>query len=237
MGSARDISSVTAVVLCGGKGERLRPLTQSVPKPMVPLNGQPLLHHLMSHLWSAGISRFVLCVGHRAEVIEAFIAGQQNPGWEVVCVNSGDASMTDRILDALEHADGQVLVCYGDVLANIDVEALRAAHDRAGGLATLTVYPLDSPFGIVEFDSSRRISQFVEKPRLPYWTNIGFLLCESGAFSYLERGSDMTQFLSRLAEVGKLHAYEHTGRHLTVNTEKDRATAEDQIGLFVHAGR
>ncbi len=231
------MNSVTAVLLCGGKGERLMPFTENVPKPMVPLNGQPLLYHLMKHLWSGGISRFVICVGYKAEIIEAFVADQRNPGWEAVCVDSGDASMTDRILDAREHAAGPVLVCYGDVLANVDLEALQGVHERAGGLATLTVYPLDSPFGIVEFDAPRRISRFVEKPRLPYWTNIGFLLCDPAAFSYLERGSDIPEFLSRLAEAGELYAYEHTGRHLTVNTEKDRATAENQIELFMHTAR
>lgn len=228
-------SAPAAILLCGGKGERLRPLTQVVPKPMVPLNGQPLLAHLMEYLSASGISRFIICIGHRGEVIEDFIAERGRPEWDVTCVDSGDALMTDRILDAREHVDGPVLVCYGDVLANVNTDDLRAQHELSGVLVTVTVYPLDSPFGIVEFDSNKRVSRFVEKPRLPYWTNIGFMYCEPEAFSYLERGSDMPEFLSRLADADVLSAYEHTGRHVTVNTEKDRATAESEIEFLTPA--
>lgn len=223
---------LTAVLLCGGKGERLRPLTQAVPKPMVPLNGRPMLHHLMAHLSASGISRFVVCVGYKAEVIEAFVAEEAEPDWRAVCIDSGDASMTDRILDAAAHVSGAMLVCYGDVLANVDIGRLAESHESRSALATVTVHPLDSPFGIVEFDSSRQISRFVEKPRLPYWTNIGFMLFEPEALSHLERGTDIPEFLSKLAEMGVLYAYEHLGNHLTVNTEKDHALAEDSIKLF-----
>src|SRR6266542_2865983 len=115
------MNSVTAVLLCGGKGERLMPFTENVPKPMVPLNGQPLLYHLMKHLWSGGISRFVICVGYKVEIIEAFVADQRNPGWEAVCVDSGDASMTDRILDAREQAARPVQASIGHArIARID---------------------------------------------------------------------------------------------------------------------
>ncbi len=232
------MNHISAILLCGGKGERLRPLTQAVPKPMIPLNGDPLLLHLMRHLSGYGISRFVVCVGYMAEVIESFVAKREEAGWDVVCVNSGDATMTDRIVDARETVpDGPALVCYGDVLADVDLAALRHAHEKSGALATVTVHPLDSPFGIVEFDTSRCVSRFVEKPRLPYWTNIGFMLFEPGAFSYLDRGSDMPEFLSTLARAGVLSAYEHTGNHLTVNTDKDRAQAEDAIKLFAASGR
>jgi NDP-sugar pyrophosphorylase family protein len=226
------MSEPTAVILCGGKGERLKPFTNHLPKALVPLHGKPLLYHLMNYLSAAGISRFVLCVGYKAECIEQFVREYATPRWHVECVNSGDASMADRILDARPHIPGQALICYGDILANVDLATLRREHQGNGALATLTVYPLHSPFGIIQFDQANRITELAEKPVLPYWINIGFMLCEPQALERLEPGTDMMEFSRTLANAGALFAYQHQGRHLTINTEKERIQAEAQMTDF-----
>ena len=223
----------TAVILCGGKGERLKPFTDQLPKALVPLHGKPLLYHLMNYLSISGISRFVLCVGYKAECIEQFVREGAKPGWKVQCVNSGDASMADRILDARPHIPGQALICYGDILANVDLAALRREHKSSGALATLCVYPLHSPFGIIRFDQTKRIIELAEKPVLPHWINIGFMLCEPQAFeSYLKPKTDMMNFSESLAKAGSLFAFQHQGRHLTINTEKERKQAEAEMTDF-----
>jgi glucose-1-phosphate cytidylyltransferase len=224
---------VTAILLCGGKGERLRPLTESVPKPLVPLRGKPLLEHLLTYLHAEGFRRFVLCVGYKAEMVEAFLAEHRLPGAETVCVNSGErASITDRLFDARAHVPERALVCYGDTLANVDFTELRRTHVDAGLDATLTVHPLQSPFGIVEVTEDGRVTGFSEKPVLPHWINIGFLLCEPAALARLRRGSDMPDYLAKLAADRRLGVHRHRGRHLTVNTEKDRGEAELLITDF-----
>ncbi len=225
-------SELTAILLCGGKGERLKPLTDSLPKALITLNGEPLLSHLLNYLAAAGIRRFVICVGYKAEAIEQFMREHQDPAWEVLLVNSGEVSMTDRLLDAQVHLHGPALICYGDTLANVDLTALQREHTARGALMTMTVYPLHSPFGIVSFEATKRVRDFAEKPRLPYWINIGFMLAEPGAFGYLKRGSEMPAFLSSLAEAGSVYAYQHEGRHVTVNTENDRTLAETEMVEF-----
>jgi glucose-1-phosphate cytidylyltransferase len=224
---------LSAIILCGGRGERLRPYTDRIPKALVPINGRPLLHHLLRYLRIGGVGRFVLCVGHLSDQIERFIADCSEFRETTVCVNSGDVSMADRILDALPQVGPRALVCYGDTLANVDLAALRAAHRASGAAATLTIYPFHSPFGIVDADGTGRVTTFVEKPRLPYWINIGYLLCEREGFLSLRRGTNMDEFLNALARAGRLHAHRHTGKHLTVNTEKDRVAAEEQIVEFL----
>lgn len=227
------LGDVTAVVLCGGKGERLRPFTESMPKPLVPLRGRPLLDHLLDWLVGQGLRRFVLCTGHKAEQIERHVAASPRSGVEVTCVDSGEASMADRILDARPRVPGRALVCYGDTLANVEVARLAEEHGRAGALATVTVHPLRSPFGIVEVDeASRRVLGLHEKPVLPHWINIGYVLCEPAALDLLQRGSDLVAFLGRVAGLGRLQAHLHTGKHLTVNTEKERSQAESEIEFF-----
>src|SRR6266852_9038387 len=105
-GVDNPILELTAILLCGGKGERLKPFTETLPKALVPLNGEPLLSHLLRYLSSAGVSRFVVCVGHKAEAIESFLSEQRAQPWQITCVDSGDASMTDRLLDARPHIQG-----------------------------------------------------------------------------------------------------------------------------------
>jgi glucose-1-phosphate cytidylyltransferase len=226
------MDNVTAVLLCGGKGERLKPFTDTLPKPLVPLNGRPILHHLLQYLARSGVARFAVCTGHMAGAIERYLAEHADPAWKVACVNSGDASMTDRILDARPHIAEQALICYGDTLANVDLAALRAGHREHGALATVTVHPLRSPFGVVHFDDDDRVASFAEKPVLPYWMNIGFILCEREAFRFLKPKSDMIAFLSGLAAAGALYVHKHSGKHLTVNDEKDRTAAETEIATF-----
>ena len=225
------MEDLTAVLLCGGKGERLRPLTESIPKPLVELNGRPILYHLMYYLGWSGIRRFILCVGHRWELIQEFTRTLPTR-WKTTLVNSGDATMTDRLLDSREHIEGQFLICYGDTLADVDLAALRAQHSSAQAALTITVYPLQSPFGIVAFGEDAVVTGFQEKPVLPYWINMGFMLAERETLNRLTRGSDMPEFLSGLARAGNLRAYRHRGRHLTVNTPKDLAQAEVEIREF-----
>jgi glucose-1-phosphate cytidylyltransferase len=223
------------VLLCGGKGERLRPFTEHFPKPLVPLNGKPLLQHLLRYLTLQGVRRFVLCTGYKAEAIARFVQELAlPPELEVVCVDSGEAaSMADRVLDARKHVPGRALVCYGDTLANVDLGSLAGRHTASGALATVTVYPLRSPYGIVSLKGdSDRVAGLLEKPVLPYWINIGFILCEPAALDTLRRGTDLVTFLAALAEHGAVRAHKHQDKHLTVNTEKERSEAEGEIEFF-----
>lgn len=230
------LSDLTAVLLCGGKGERLRPFTEHLPKPLVPLNGKPLLQHLLRYLYLQGVRRFVLCTGYKAEAISRFL--QDTPPLpsdaSVVCVDSGEAaSMADRVLDARKHAPGRALVCYGDTLANVDLGSLARHHAESGALATMTVYPLRSPYGIVSLSGdSDQVAGLMEKPVLPYWINIGFILCEPAALDTMRRETDLVSFLSALTEHGGVRAHKHQGKHLTVNTEKERSEAEGEIEFF-----
>ena len=227
------MNDLTALILCGGKGERLKPLTEAIPKPLVPLSGRPLLYHLMRYLSLWGLRDFILCTGYKSEGIEEFVRAKCPKDWKVRCSNAGEAvSMTDRILHAREHLSGKTLVCYGDTLANIDLHNLREEHERHHALATLSIYPFQSPFGIVHLNSNKRITRFQEKPVLPYWINIGFLLCEPEAFDFLKPQSDMPEFLSALSKGKVLYAYKHHGRHLTINTEKERQEANRMIQFF-----
>ena len=225
------MNETTAVILCGGRGARLKPFTDHLPKPLVPLNGQPLLRHLTNHLFRFGIKRFVFCTGYKAEALEAFVSEGFPKGCKAVCSNCGeDAGMTHRLKSAAIHVPADSIVCYGDTISNIDITALNQTHTASGAMATMTVHALRSPFGIVRFNEQGRVSAFEEKPQLPYWINIGYLMCNAGFLDSISPDQeDMSQLLERLVACNELGAYMHKGKHLTVNTEKEREQADIEV--------
>jgi glucose-1-phosphate cytidylyltransferase len=216
-----SLGDVTALILCGGRGERLRPLTDEVPKPLLPVNGQSLLTYLLEHLRHQGIRDFVLCTGYKAEMFEEFVAQPPFASCNIRCQNSGEAGITERLAAARPLVSGRALVCYADTLADVDLAALGRVHESRKTEATLTVFPYRSPFGIVECDGLQMARRFVEKPELPYWVNIGFMLCEPAALDRLETNLNFPEFLNRLAGEGKLAVHYHRGHHWTANTEEE----------------
>lgn len=220
---------LTAVILCGGKGERLRPFTDKYPKPLVPLLDKPLLQHLVEFLYRQGIRKYVLCVGYKAEMVEEFVgktlAGR---GMEIILSNAGDAPIPERLEKARVHVDGPALVCYGDTVANVSIAGLCDFHNGIDAGATMTVYPLKSQFGIVDIENNLAVG-FREKPDLPYHINIGFFIISKAVLDTVGEFPEMSPWLEHLAGDANLSAYIHKGKHLTVNTEKERQTAEAEI--------
>jgi NDP-sugar pyrophosphorylase family protein len=214
----------TAVILAGGRGQRLRPLTDDRPKTLVEVGGKPILHHLINQLEAEGISDIVVCTGYRAEMVTAFLEGHPH----VRCVDSGeDAQMMRRLQDATRLGTRQrLLVCYGDTLADVDLGQLVRAHVASGAQATVTVHPLRCPYGVVEFDAQGVVSSVVEKPTLPYWVNIGFCVLELEVAQRAPEHLDLMQTLASMIERRLVHVHAHRGFHVTINNEQDLRDAE-----------
>jgi NDP-sugar pyrophosphorylase family protein len=224
-----DPGSLTAVILCGGKGERLRPFTDKFPKPLVPLLDKPLLLHLVEFLKLQGIRKFVFCVGYKAEMIEEYVHSNiAGPDVEVHLSNAGDVSITRRLALASPHIHGPALVCYGDTIANVSLNQLCHFHNTHEAEATITVFPLRSQFGIVDIAGNMAVG-FREKPDLPYHINIGFFILSRAIIGSVHNYDEMIPWLESLTRDNNLSAYIHKGKHLTVNTEKERQSAEEEI--------
>lgn len=157
-----------AVVLAGGGGTRLRPLTNRTPKPMVEFMGQPYTIGLLQRLAAVGVTRMDLLVGQQADQFSALVAAGCRLGVEV------DILTEERPLDTAGAArrllrgsgDADVIVCNGDVLTDIDYTDLVARHRAAGATATLALTRVDdtSSFGVIECTPGGRIVRFIEKP-------------------------------------------------------------------------
>ncbi|MDA3021099.1 MAG: NDP-sugar synthase [Actinomycetota bacterium] len=162
-----------AVLLVGGHGTRLRPLTINTPKPMLPVAGVPFTVHQITRARAAGVTRIVLATSYRAEVFREFIDGA-DLGIEIVIATEDEPLGTGgAIRHALPHLqsgpDAPVLVFNGDVLSGLDIKGLVKHHVDGDADATLYLTPVADPraFGLVPTDAAGRVTQFLEKPQTP----------------------------------------------------------------------
>ena len=215
------------VILCGGKGTRSYPFTEYFPKVMMPVNGTPILVHLMRTYATQGFTNFVLAGGHRIEMLYDYFEGRFAE-WNVKIVDTGaDADTGDRIFRCGAHVGERFFATYGDGLGDLDLHALLEAHKRSGGLATLTAVPLRSQYGHVVFDGQDRVERFEEKPMVSdYWINAGFFVFEKQALEEW-RGHNLEQeVLPEFARRGRLFVSRHMGFWKSMDTSKDQQELE-----------
>jgi mannose-1-phosphate guanylyltransferase len=156
-----------AVVLVGGEGTRLRPLTYGTPKPMVPILGVPFLERTLSRIKHAGIDEAILAAGYLPQTIRDHFGDGEQMGMRLTYAIEDEPLGTAGALKNLEeHIRGPFFVFNGDVLTGLDLRSMVAFHREKGGLGVLHLIPVDdpSPFGCVVHDGSGRVTAFVEKP-------------------------------------------------------------------------
>jgi glucose-1-phosphate cytidylyltransferase len=213
-------TTIKTVILCGGRGTRAYPHTAEVPKPLLEVNGSPILLHVMRIFAQQGFMRFVLAAGFRGDMIRHFADGLSD--WEIEVIDTGEeAHKGSRVLAARYLLEERFFVTYGDGLGNINLDALVTLHDVHGSPATVTVVPLPSQYGTLELDPSDRVERFVEKPRLDdHWINAGFMCMDQAVFDDWD-GDLETDVLPRLSDRGALYAYRHHGFWKSMDTYKD----------------
>lgn len=225
------------VILCGGAGTRLRPLTQTVPKTLVPLNGKPMLQHIIEYHLHKGHSRFVLCVGYLGDVIRSFIASADIKADVSFSDVGPEASMLARIHGARQYVNEQALITYGDTLIDTNLDAMLEAHISMGTPITLTTASIRNPFGLVRLGVGNRVLSFEEKPVQTFY--IGQMLIErallDGVESHLVKepdGEGLVHLIQALAEQGQVGAFPYCGPQITFNTEQELQKAEKDIITF-----
>ena len=157
-----------AVILVGGEGTRLRPLTYALPKPMVPILGRPFIGWIIERLRRAGVDDIILSCCYLPDVIEAHFGDGSAFGVKLHYVlEETPLGTAGAIRNALDLIHGPLFVCNGDILTGLDLTALRDSHVRNKALATIHTRAVDDPsqFGVVETDADGRVKRFVEKPQ------------------------------------------------------------------------
>jgi NDP-sugar pyrophosphorylase family protein len=220
-----------AIILAGGKAERLGDAAEGKPKSLVPIAGRPLAAYQLALLAKAGVERVIVsCSAGQEEEFERELAGL---GLEVVTVGEPQPLGRGgglRLAAQARASDGPIYALNGDELFDLELADLYEAHLRRGGAATITVAPLESHLGVVDVDDGDVVLGFREAPQLPFWVNTGLYVLEEEAIARLpERGDHESTTFPELAEEGRLRAYRHEGLWLTVNTPKDLRRAREYV--------
>lgn len=229
------------VILCGGKGTRLREETEFRPKPMVPIGNRPILWHIMKIYAAQGHTEFILCLGYKGEVIRDFFRNYswmtsdvtlslgQSPvvqfhnshgeeDWRVTLVDTGENTLTAGRIQRVERYlgnDEDFLLTYGDGVGNVDVNAVLAQHRRQGKVLTLTTVHPPGRFGELQLTPDGAVTEFNEKPQVESgWINGGYFVASRKLFGYLEHTDNVMLEqapMQRLAAERQLQAYQHRG--------------------------
>jgi NDP-sugar pyrophosphorylase family protein len=220
-----------AIILAGGKAERLGAAAEGKPKSLVAIDGRPLAAYQLALLAKAGVNRVIVscAAGQEAE----FERELGDLGPELVTVGEPEPLGRGgglRLAAQARLAKGPVYVMNGDELFDLELSELFAAHRRGQAAATITVAPLHSHLGVVEVDEGDVVRGFREAPRLPFWVNTGLYVLEDEAIGRLpERGDHEASTFPELAAERRLRAFRHEGLWLTVNTPKDLRRAQEYV--------
>ena len=219
-----------ALLLAGGKGERLGNAAQGRPKPLVHVAGAPLAAYSIARFAKAGVARVVVaCAAGQEDLFESELDGL---GPEIVAVGESEPLGRGgglRRAAAARLESGPVIAANGDEILDLDLEVVLAAHRERAPAATIVVAPLPSAFGVVELADDDVVG-FQEAGRLPHWVNAGLYVLEDEAIERLpERGDHETTTFPELAAERRLAAFRHEGLWLTVNTPKDLRRAEELL--------
>jgi glucose-1-phosphate cytidylyltransferase len=223
------------VILCGGRGQRAYPLTDAVPKPMLPVGGTPILVHVMGLFADYGHRDFVLSAGYRQEVIREYFDGHPCPGWHVDIVDTGhDAGTGDRLFGCRHLIHETFFVAYADGLSDVSLHALGARHAAHHGLVTVTAVPLACPFGVLDIGATGRVESFREKPLLrEYWVSAGFFVMDRAILDHCAGASLEHDVLPGLASRGLVYAHRHDGFFKALDSYKD----QQELEALLQSGR
>jgi len=221
----------TAFILAGGKGTRMRPFTYEIPKPLIPVQGKPLLQHILDLLRKYEIRDVIISTGYMCDKIKEYFGNGSKFGFDITYVEEkeelGTAGALNLSRDLIKDA---FLMFNGDVLTNIDLHDFIDFHSKNDGLATIALTPVNNPsrFGVADLKGDR-IMKFIEKPKhhISNLINAGVYALEPEVLDYVPKGKAMmeTDVFPKLADKGLLYAYPFEGQWFDTGTHESYENA------------
>ena len=243
-----------AVILAGGYGTRISEESSIKPKPMVEIDGMPILWHIMKIYSAYGINDFIICCGYKAYIIKEYFANYflhtsdvtfdtknnemtvhktRGESWKVTLVDTGEGTLTGGRLKRVKEYIGNETFCftYGDGVSDINIDKLISHHKKKKTLATLTAAQPPGRFGAFTLDHDEsKIKTFKEKPDGDgAWINAGFFVLEPEVIDYIDGDKTVWEQepLENLAQEGQLSAFTHRGFWQPMDTLRDKHVLEE----------
>ena len=222
-----------ALILAGGKGTRFMEETVVKPKPMIEICNKPILFHIIDHYSFFGVDEFIILAGYKIEYIIDYFNKQNlkykhgayvtDKNLKIKVLDTGNETMTGgRIKRASEFINEKFFLTYGDGLANVNVQQLAKFHLSHNKIGTITVTNPVSRFGLIEFDNDQVVNNFVEKPKLPGFVNIGFMAFKKEIINFLDDNVILESSpLQNLSKKSQLLANIHDGYFEPMDTYRE----------------
>jgi glucose-1-phosphate cytidylyltransferase len=240
------------VLFCGGEGLRMREASETMPKPMVPIGSRPILWHVMKYYAYFGHTEFVLCLGHKAEVVKNFFLHYEEAlsndfvlsrggkrvdlissdigDWEITFVNTGlHCNVGERLRAVRRFVEGEemFLANYGDVLTDAPLPLLIARAAEAKAVASLLCVRPSYSFHVVSTGEDEHVRRITDVRQADIWINGGYFVLRPQIFDFMEEGNDLVDGpFQRLAERGLLLAQRYEGFWAPMDTLKDKRELE-----------
>ena len=223
-----------AVILAGGRGTRLHPFTVSFPKPLMPLGEVPVLEVLMTRLIQHKITDMTLCLGHLAGLIQAYLDQNKKLTSQIKLnyVIENEPTGTAGSLSLVPGLDETFLALNGDLLTNIDLQALIKYHKEQGAILTIATHKrkVKIDLGVLQFDEHSVVTNYLEKPETTYHVSMGIYVYEPRVLSYIPKGAylDFPNLVMKLiAASEKVVSYVTDCTWLDIGRPDDYARAQE----------
>jgi glucose-1-phosphate cytidylyltransferase len=247
-----ESDTMQVIILCGGKGLRMRGIPEDIPKSLIKVNGQPIIWHIMKLYSNFGHNEFILPLGYKGEKIKEYFMDlvwkdsdfvlnlgdnkytlmEETEKWNITFADTGLDTMTGARIKNIEKYinDDTFMFTYGDGLANIDINKLIELHKMKGKIVTLTGINKQSQYGLIKVENGIA-KGFEEKPKLDLIINGGFFVCNREFFNYLSSDNNCVleeEPLKNLIKDGELAVFEHDGFWIGIDTPKDIIEANEK---------
>ena len=236
------------VILCGGKGTRLREETEFRPKPLVEIGGIPILLHIMEIYAAQGFKQFVLCLGYKGDLIKKyFLEHKFNrndftlnlktgavtfhqtenhflSGCEITFAETGEETLTAGRIKKIQQYIGNedFMLTYGDGVADININHLLEFHKKNNKICTLTGVNPTSKYGLIKLNENYEVLNFAEKPKMADFINGGFMVLKPDFFDHIKEDCMFeSEILSKLSQERQVSVFHHKGFWHCMDTYKD----------------
>ena len=221
----------TLLILSGGKGERLKPLTIKTHKSLTKINNKPILQYLIEYFLKKKFKKFIFATGYKSKQIENFLKLKFfNLNYKII--NSGNTGIINRLKDVCNNFDDNLIVCYGDTLANININKYLSLVNKNKRKIIITVYQPEIKFGVVDLGKKNLVNNFKEKPKLNLWINIGYIFIPKEFSKHIKKSKDFVLFLKKQIANKNVIYFKHNNLHITVNTISELNDAKRNIKNF-----
>jgi glucose-1-phosphate cytidylyltransferase len=222
----KNLSKSTKVILlAGGFGTRLSEYTKTIPKPMIKIDGKPMLFHIMKLYAKYGFKNFYIALGYKGSVIKKYF-NKKFYDWNIHLIDTGQNTMTGGRLKRLKKYVGKetFMMTYGDGLANLNLNKLLNFHKKNKKIATLTAVRPPARFGAIKL-KGKYVSYFKEKAKLDEgWINGGFFVIEPKFLDYIKNDATYLERepLEKISKIKQLSAFKHEGFWQCMDTKRDK---------------